>query len=110
MSYSRETTIWCDGDMGGYSCGHWTQAGGTAKAARAHAKSEGWTRTKDGKDLCPTCAAKAPAEKPACQHGFTSPSACRECVMAGKTVEFEPEEDEPCAICGECAGQCPGHS
>ena len=59
MSYTRETTIWCDGDMGGgYSCGQWTQAGGTAKAARAHAKSEGWTRTRDGKDLCPKCSAK----------------------------------------------------
>jgi hypothetical protein len=67
VSYTRETTIWCDGADPDYpddmSCCTWEQATGTAKDARERAKSKGWTRTKDGKDLCPRCS-KAAQEKP----------------------------------------------
>lgn len=110
MSLTRETTVWCDNN----ECGVWRQASGSAYRLRRSLKREGWTHEPGGKDFCPRCSCdrkqqREEAASKACPHGFTSPAACKHCVAAGKTVEFAPEEDEPCAICGECADECPGH-
>ena len=56
MTWSRETTIWCD------DCMTWEQrSGGKVASVRKELKALGWTsRREDGevKDWCPTCSAK----------------------------------------------------
>ena len=54
MSWSRQTTIWCDG------CEKWDQAGGTVRQLRRDLKRRGWRYLGGGlnTDLCPECAKK----------------------------------------------------
>lgn len=51
MSYTKNTTIWCDGE----GCGQWVDGGSSTVAkARKRAQSESWT-FKDDNDYCPVC-------------------------------------------------------
>jgi hypothetical protein len=55
-------TVLCDGD----SCNEESDAGHSAREARAIAKRAGWTRQKDidgsFRDLCPRCSAEGTAD------------------------------------------------
>lgn len=53
MSFTKETTIWCD------KCAHWEQKSKTTtKIARRLLKRQGW-KFVDGKDYCPNCDPKS---------------------------------------------------
>lgn len=48
MTWTRETTIFCD------SCGNWERRIGTVKAVRRSLRAYGW-RFVLGRDICPLC-------------------------------------------------------
>lgn len=60
MSWSKQVTIWCDGD----NCGNWDQVstGSVKKAVNTVKKYEGWT-VKEGKHYCKECSEEMINEK-----------------------------------------------
>jgi len=61
MSVSAYYDTWCDG----LGCLKWCEdgTGHTAREARRNAKAHGWKHKRDGRDLCPSCAAKESEEE-----------------------------------------------
>lgn len=55
MTIERSIDIRCDGE----ECGrHYDSPEWTVALVRQMAREEGWTRTRDGRDLCPFCNGK----------------------------------------------------
>lgn len=51
MSWSKNVTLWCDGD----DCREFIYGGRYVRRSRQEAKKSGWKYI-DGKDYCPGCA------------------------------------------------------
>ena len=62
MSYTKETTIWCDNvDLDGHYCSQWEQHSDSVNNVRKALKRLGWTTVRingEIKDYCPICSAK----------------------------------------------------
>lgn len=86
---SAETRIRCDGQPGGAGTKCLATAGAlmpwhnSATKIRRFWRTQGWHRTKDGRDICPKCWAEG------AHRGAVSPDWCAEC-----------EERKPCGCDG----------
>ena len=54
MSWSKEVTCWCDGEVEGLKCNYWKTEPAPKTVAKKVLRSRGWTFGKAG-DLCPKC-------------------------------------------------------
>jgi len=50
MSWTKEVTIWCDGE----ECNEWERTGNSTVSTTRNNLSPGWTFT-NGNDYCPDC-------------------------------------------------------
>ena len=67
MTFSRETTVWCD------SCGTWEQeADSSVRRVRRSLRKRGWRHTRT-EDFCPSCVKKLTPASPAPEPPFAPP-------------------------------------